>query len=144
MKRSGAAIFLMELMVVIMFFSLAIVTSLRLFMTAYNKEHDSARISEALIEMQGTAERFRARGVDVFSSDGWTEQVLADGRRMFTNEKEDYRLFFEVTLTTESTQNGSMDSGEILAYAGDKENKDPICGLALARYIPAVGGEVAR
>lgn len=71
MKKRGSMAFLMELIVVILFFSLSTAVTLRLFVAAHEKERESTRLSDAVERAQDTAEQFRVKGTALFaSSDG--------------------------------------------------------------------------
>ena len=53
MKKRGSMAFLMELIVVILFFSLSTAVTLRLFVAAHEKERESTRLSDAVERAQG-------------------------------------------------------------------------------------------
>lgn len=140
MKKNETAVFLMELVLVILFFSLSIAVTLRIFMAAHRQEQQSARLSAALLQAQDVAEQFRARGVVVFSSaDAWQRSEQTDGTAYYRRSADS--LLVEVELRTEQGQAGCMESGEIRVYAASAEQTgEPLCRLPLGRYSPAAEG----
>ena len=134
MKKSGSVVFFMELMVVVLFFSIAIVIVLRLFTTSHLNERKSAVLTTAVIEMQNTAELFKIHGFDMFPENGWIESDLAVNGRSFTKQQEDPGVIFKVNLSTENAAGGELDTGEIKAYRSGEEDQDPLCSMKLSRY----------
>ena len=136
MKKSGSAVFLMELVLVILFFSLSTVVTLRLFVTAHQQEEQSTLRSDALELAENTAELFRAYGSDWFASSPWTSSQGTgdDAHYTLTTDK----LVAHVSLYTASGRSGSLSTGEITVYpAGQEETGVPLCRLDLSRYVPA-------
>ena len=133
MKKSGSLIFLMELIVVLLFFSLSVVVTLRLFITANNKTQQSSYINTALTETQNVVEQFRVKGISVFSPDIWTERHTDDGRSVYNYENTEESLFIEVSLTSDKLPGGIMYTGDVRAYEINKTDEE-LCVLELARY----------
>ena len=138
MKKSGSAVFLMELTLVILFFSLSTVVTLRLFVSAHQQERQSTLRSDAMELAENTAELFRARGVSYFDPiDGWTAVNQPDNSTLYTCKKNG--LLAEVQLKTTATDAGNLETGEIRVMEAGKENSgqgDLLCRLTLGRYSP--------
>ena len=64
-KRGGAGLLLTELLIAVMFFSLASAICLRLFVAAHQSSVHSAELSRAVIEAQNIAETFKAANGDL-------------------------------------------------------------------------------
>ena len=139
MKRNQTAVFLIEFLVVILFFSLSVVVILHLYMAAHNKNEESEQISHALIQAQNTAEKFRTQGKSMFLSEGWvnqsTENAEGDVHKFVYSNEQNSPLIIEVLLLTENAPYGTIESGEVIIYVRGKTNKDYICRLELAKYI---------
>lgn len=135
MKKNGSAIFLMELVLVILFFSLSTVVTLRLFVTAHQQEEQSTLRSDALELAENTAELFRTYGTGLFSASEWTASRQSDEESCYTLVTGG--LVAHVSLHTAITRDGCLSTGEIAVY---QENRDesaaPICRLSLGRYVP--------
>lgn len=133
MKKSGSMAFLLELILVILFFSLSTAVTLRLFVAAHDKERDSSRLSDALEYAQDTAERFRVKGTSMFDpSDGWTYVIEEDLSALYTRACGD--LTVTVLVADGDALAGQLESGEIRVYA--PADPDPLCRLPLTRYVP--------
>ncbi len=134
MKKSGSMAFLLELILVILFFSLSTAVTLRLFVAAHGKEQESSRISDALERAQDTAEQFRVKGTAMFdSADGWTYVIEEDLSALYTRAYND-GLTVTVLVADGDALAGQLERGEICVYAG--ADPDPLCRLPLTRYLP--------
>ena len=143
MKKSGSVVFFMELMIVVLFFSIAVVIVLNLFTKSHLNERESSLRTAAVIEMQNTAELFKTRGFDIFPENGWIESEPAGSGRSFTKQQDDAGVVFKINLSAESRAGGQLDSGEIKAYRSGEEDQDPLCSLKLSRY-DRTGGQAAQ
>ena len=133
MKKSGSAVFLMELTLVILFFSLSTVVTLRLFVAAHQQERQSTLHSDALELADNTAELFRAQGVSCFdAADGWNAAEQEDGSVLYSRLESGLRM--EVIWKGERTPAGRLESGEIRVF--ENQRSDPLCRLPLCRYSP--------
>ena len=141
MKRNSAAVFLMELIIVILFFSLSIVVTLRLFMTAYTTDKKSSELNEALIQAQSTAEQFRVYGLDMFTQqESWiNSQPDTSGTYLYTrSDGGETGLVYKVFVRIEK----GFESGEIQVYSLRTPDEGVLCELEIARY-DSVNNEVA-
>ena len=126
----------MELTLVILFFSLSAVVTLRLFVTAHQQEQQSALRSDALELAEDTAEQFHAQGTAFFNSaDGWSSAALEDGT-VYRFDGSD--LLLEVFLRQESTVAGALETGEVRITGSEKSigRGQVLCSLPVGRYIP--------
>jgi type II secretory pathway pseudopilin PulG len=103
----------MELLVVILFFSLSVSVLFRLFVSAYARQQESGRLDGALLAAQSMAERYRAAGLVMFADGETTYSETAFGGGSGANAG--YRL--ETELTLERTVTGWFIHGTIKAYA---------------------------
>lgn len=138
MKKNGSAVFLMELILVILFFSLSTVVTLRLFVTAHQQEEQSTLRSDALELAENTAELFRAYGTGLFTSPAWItlQETGEDTHYSHTADG----LTARVSLHMADSPEGSLSTGEIVVYQAGSDggtSGDPLCRLALGRYVPA-------
>ena len=134
MKKRGSMAFLMELIVVILFFSLSTAVTLRLFVAAHEKERESTRLSDAVERAQDTAEQFRVKGTALFaSSDGWTYEIRDDLSALYTRVFEE-GLTVTVLVTDDAGITGILENGEICVYSGT--DTEPCCRLPLSRFVP--------
>ena len=135
MKKRGSMAFLMELIVVILFFSLSTAVTLRLFVAAHEKEQESTLLSDALERAQDTAEQFQIKGTSLFdSSDGWTYEIRDDLSALYTRLFED-GLTVTVLVTDADALSGWLETGEICVYSG--ADAEPHCRLPFTRFVPA-------
>ena len=133
MKKRGSMAFLMELIVVILFFSLSTAVTLRLFVAAHEKERESTRLSDAVERAQDT-EQFRVKGTALFaSSDGWTYEIRDDLSALYTRVFEE-GLTVTVLVTDGDALAGLLETGEICVYSGT--DTEPCCRLPLSRFVP--------
>lgn len=137
MRKSGSAVFLMELVVVVLFFSLAATVTLRLFVAAYETDRASGYTSAALERAEDAAELFRAGGQAAFAQ--WTARDGTGGGRLYALEEADSPYRLEAELHTRREAAGQMETGELRVYDRD-EPDTPLCVLPLARYTPRPGG----
>lgn len=136
MKKSGPAAFLLELLFVLLFFSLSAAVTLQLFAGAHSRQRESALISEALERGQDVAECFRAKGTALFAED-WTSEE-ADGMQVYTRMSDDGgSLRMVVWLRTETQENGRIETGELRVYDAGMPVGGELCCLTLGRYSPS-------
>ncbi|MCI8360054.1 MAG: hypothetical protein HFE86_01795 [Clostridiales bacterium] len=143
MKRHSSAVFLMELTLVILFFSLSAVVTLRLFVTAHQQEQQSALRSDALELAEDAAEQFHAQGAAFFdSADGWSSTPLEQGGTVYSWDGSD--LLLEVFLQQEDTGAGALESGEVRITGSEKSvsRGQVLCSLPVGRYIPKEAGGI--
>lgn len=137
MKRHSSAVFLMELTLVILFFSLSAVVTLRLFVTAHQQEQQSALRSDALELAEDTVEQIRALGASFFdSADGWIITAQEPGGTIYTYQGGDLRM--EVFLQQEETGAGTLETGEVCITGSEKSacRGQVLCRLPIGRYSP--------
>ena len=130
MKRNGSAVFLMELLMVILFFSLSTVVTLRLFVSAHQQEETSRQLSSALEKAQDTAELFHARGSDLFVTSSWTSMDAGD---LYQNTDGQYLI--TVAVKSDASPAGLMESADISVQLNDQSAV--LCRLSVSRYTPS-------
>ena len=136
MKKSGTLIFLMELLIVILFFSLSVSVTVRIFATADSNSKKSARITEALSFSQNTIEQFKALNYDILVSDGWVLESDSSGYIVYTKIQNE--ITYEVSMCSTINYAGRTDEGTITAHS--KHSNEPLCKLDISCYS-ANGGD---
>ena len=131
MKRYQGNILLIELLIVILFFSLSQVVMVRVFASAHEKSYDSVQLRHALIACQDVAEQLST-----------SENPDALLRRMdFTGEDGSYFRCNEkgfdiyVHCAQEETAAGTLLTSTITAQKNDNE----ILSLPVSLYVPKEG-----
>jgi len=133
LKKSSSAVFLMEIIVIILFFTLSVTIISSLFVTAHTKGNESGLINDALSAAQSAAESFRARGYEAFG-DGWvksTQGYVWHGDGTFTLVAE---------IGEEKCPGGLLYNGTVTAYPDDLTEGEPIMSLSISRYKPDFDG----
>lgn len=125
---------LIELIIVILFFSISVSIIMQLFVAASERSKQSEAENLAVFYAEDIAERFIASGeaLDAFFADGWTqagdgwERALdADGRA----------LRMVAGGTEEETAAGTLATLDVTIYDGDRV----AASLPVSRYIPGEG-----
>lgn len=134
-RRSKPNALLIELVIVLLFFSLSVAVILQLFVAAHEKSVRGSVDSQATMMAEDVADRFYAsdlKAADFFTEDGWTK---ADGAYEKGGEAEGRALRFIVTGETERTEAGALDAYTLAVYDGMAE----IAALPVVRYVPGEG-----
>lgn len=145
MKRHSSAVFLMELTLVILFFSLSAVVTLRLFVTARQQEQQSALRSDAMELAEDTAELVYAKGVPFLEKDaGWTASDVPAGAEAahYCYKYDDSGLLMEIFSQSEQTVGGVLDTSEVRITGSEKSGSPGqiLCRLPVKRYYPQEAG----
>ena len=145
MKRHSSAVFLMELTLVILFFSLSAVVTLRLFVTARQQEQQSALCSDAMELAEDTAELVYAKGVSFLEKDaGWTVSEAPDGAEdaHYCYKYDDSGLLMEIYSESEQTAAGVLETSEVRITGSEKSGSpgQVLCRLPVKRYYPREAG----
>jgi Tfp pilus assembly protein PilE len=109
MKVSKTAIFLFELMVVILVFSIAAAICSNIFAKAYNFSTDSKALTMAVIKAESAAEAFK---VGAYNGDA---QYFDEDWKTSTEDKAVY------AIRSETAQEGALDVCRITVTNDDKE-----------------------
>ncbi len=134
MKKRGSMAFLMELIVVILFFSLSTAVTLRLFVAAHEKERESTRLSDAVERAQDTAEQFRVKGIALFaSSDGWTYEIRDDLSALYTRVFEEGLTVTVLVTDGDAPSRAPRNRGDLRLQ---RDGHGPCCHLPLSRFVP--------
>lgn len=129
----------MELTLVILFFSLSAVVTLRLFVTARQQEQLSALRSDAMELAENTAEQVHAQGASFFDSqNGWTITSQEKDGSVYTYTHDGSGLKLEVFLKQEKTGAGTLEIGEVRVTGSDQSGGQGqmLCCLPVGRYTP--------
>ncbi len=136
MKKAGRPnAMLIELIIVLLFFSLSAAIILQVFVATHNKSVRSKVDSAALMMAEDLADRFYVSELDTetfFAAAGWKS---VDGRHERQLKVENRALLFVIGGEHVETAAGMLDDLTITIYDGETE----IVTLPMARYQP---GEV--
>ena len=131
-RRSKPNAILIELVIVLLFFSLSAAVILQLFMAAHEKSVRGDVNSEALMMAEDLADRFYVSPLEAqafFAQDGWS---AADGGFEKVGEAGSRSLRFAISGETRDTQVGALDDYLLAVYDGEME----IVALPVLRYAP--------
>ena len=136
MKKSGSAVFLMELIIVILFFTLSVTIIFQLFVSAYTTSKESARLNNAIVEAKNAVEKFKQNGT--YSLTEW-EQITNGGtvqykKEFINNENDTLSFWLELNLVEENTKTGKFETGTIRAYP--VSGYEPILSFDIGVYTP--------
>lgn len=130
-SKSGAM--LVELIIVLLFFSVSTAITLQLFAAAHDKSEQNRVGAAVLTQSEDVAERFYASGLSAsafFAGEGWVNA----GGGLFIHETPEAEFaaecFAEVVGAGGAV--GTLERATLIAKAGDRV----ICTLPLARYMP--------
>lgn len=134
MERSPRNVLLIELIIVIFFFSLSAVITLQAFVRAYEDTLRSNQYNQALTVAQDWAERLYAAKEPeaLLQQAGW--QAVLDG---YETEWEDFHL--SVSLEQEVHSAGEIRRMRVTVLPMDRDDEQaaPLVSLPVARYMPA-------
>ncbi|MDD3367405.1 MAG: hypothetical protein PHP50_00775 [Lachnospiraceae bacterium] len=145
MKHSKSSLFLMEMIISIMFFSLASAACIQLFVKAHFLDKDSIAQNNAVVQAQNLAEGFGGCDGDLatmkslFPSDAITPTdhelfIYFDAEWKYI-DAEDAVYCAALSITGERSP-GSMLHGHIAVTELDAPDSDPIYTLDLDQYFP--------
>ncbi len=143
MKHSKSALVLMELIIVILFFSLASTVCIQLFVRSHLLSRQTVNENHAVIHAQNLAECFLATEGDVAEMKALLECPVADmpddtiillfdGNWEACDEKE--ACYFARLVTSTDTE--KLISGEITVASYPNASDEPIYTLTVTHHIP--------
>lgn len=131
-KLNKTRAFLTEFIIVILFFSVAAVITMELYVEANNMSNDNVHISNAAIYAQSTAENIRA-GVVYFGKNGIFSEYLDENMEITGEASAVYLKKVVVSvIDEESTPNGTMRMYNIII--SDAENGKEWYSLEFKQY----------
>lgn len=136
-QRQKNSVMLMELIIVILFFSIATAIALQGFVQAHQMSRQSLRMTYALNEAQNWSERISASKDPeaLLVESGWQGD---QGAYELVSAEDRYTL--SLTLSSESTQAGVIWTGAIDAYDDALADQPKLFTLPVSRYVPDDGG----
>lgn len=124
--------FLMEFIIVILFFSIAAVITLQLFAHANSKSEANNDMINAVVCAQSVAENIRAE-VSVYNGEGIYTRYLDNDLNYVENE-----AYYEETVIVSLVEEKSSDIGMLYEYeiiiSNVKDNKE-IFTLTMSKYV---------
>jgi|GEM_PF-1907020 len=133
--RTRKNVLLIELIVVIFFFSISAAITLQVFALAYQRSHESANTTYALVIAQDWAEQ-SSTGADpeeTLAEGGW---ILSDGLYLW-NGVEGFPMTAEVSR--EATAAGEIVSIVFEVYNAGPYETTLLYTLPIDRYLPGAG-----
>jgi len=137
--KSKAHVFLMEIIIAILFFSIAAAVTLQLFVRARQQSQDSVDLNTAVIKTQNIAEVFKA-------SDSVGENWVSFCEENFVRDGEDYTAYYnedwfpskdateryvQVEIKREAQTGGTMITADISCV----KNENILYSLQIKRYL---------
>jgi len=134
-KASKPNALLIELVIVLLFFSLSTAVILQLFVAAHDKSMKSGVGTEAMMISEDLAERFAVSSLEVhafFEQEGWAPRDAGYEHGVKIGVRD---LLYVVQGETKEGPAGSLDDFIMAVYDGDST----VLTIPLARYIPKEG-----
>lgn len=120
-KLNKTRAFLTEFIIVILFFSVAAVITMQLFVVANNHSDDNKRISDAVIHAQTVAENIRA-GVKYYGKEGIYSEYLDENMELVDESEAVYIEKVIVSISQEeSTAAGDVYDYDIVISDADSD-----------------------
>lgn len=146
MKHSHSALFLMELIISILFFSLASTVCIQLFAKAHLLSEKSANENNAVIKSQNLAESFLATNGNLSQmAEIFSGSANDDTLELFYNKDWDIcsenDAYFKAVLTVSLEENG-LNKADICIETLEKNNTENIYSLSVLQHIPERRGNI--
>lgn len=149
MKTSRSSLFLMEMIIAILFFSLASAVCIQLFVKSYTLRQDSVKLNQATMKAQSMAELFYAFNGDYYAItssydalDGFLCEHDSDAQVITSYYSDAWEPVAASESSTDAeyavsmfiSEDGVMQSGEI--YVHDTGSNSEIYSLSVQCYVP--------
>lgn len=138
MRHSKSSLFLMELIIALLFFSLASTVCIRLFVKSHTLNQDTTNLSYAVTQSQNLAEAFLGLEGDMHKlQELFYGSVLDDSGRLLTIYEDTYCSTLYLTesdVDTSASMEGII-SADISVYYGNTANGEPIYSLHIDHHI---------
>lgn len=129
---------LIELIIVILFFSISAAVILQFFVSAHLKSEDSAQKSAAVLQAQQIAETFQQTGAlpsgAVSQGDGAV--LYFDGDWNPLQSAEGASFFAELRFSQDKTGAGSLRKLSVNLLKNDEKDGEALYGLSVQKYVP--------
>lgn len=148
MKRSSNGInsFLIEIVIVICFFSISAVAILQLFVAANNRAQQSRDLSVAVIKAQDIAEQIKGlsspeelpellKAAKTASSDG-ADHFRIDYDQQWSQTQSAPRFAIDVAVKKSAAESGVLIDAEISVFRCKSGGEEKIFTLNTAKYLP--------
>lgn len=132
MKHSKSGLFLMELIIVLLFFSLASTICIQLFVKSSTLSSDTMDLTYAVTQAQNLAEGFIASNGDAKLMQENFPQLVAAGDNCLLLAENGY-----ISMITFSIGESGLIQGDIAIYP--KDSAESIYSLQVQRYVPERG-----
>ncbi|NLZ81551.1 MAG: hypothetical protein GX913_07120 [Clostridiales bacterium] len=146
--------FLTEFIIVILFFSLAVVVTLQLFLAAHNQSELSKDTTIAYIKAQNIAEEIKVHsdnlGEFLTAGNGWIKSEISEiesytrfyNKDWVVSNKQDSVYIMKANLYYEEKDSGKLLQIDLIMEERAENNKtmNPLCNIVVKSYIPYEGG----
>ena len=142
-KASGKAnSFLLEMILMILFFSVSAAVILQLFASAHNIQKQSSSKNEALLYAQTLAEEFKTSESNLLTSTSEQTQERYLDENWQESEKDRAVYTAQIKISSQSTAAGKLFFAAISVFSADAE-KQLLCQIPATVYLPSEGGATA-
>lgn len=137
-QRQKSNVMLMELIIVILFFSIATTITLQVFVLAHQRSNESLRMTYALNEAQDWAEQLSAsRNPEALLQEtGWK-----GGEGAYELKSLDDKYTLVLNTSKEQTAAGEMLTARIEVYDDVPADRPLLVSLSVKHYLPGDGGQ---
>lgn len=144
---------LIEILIVLLFFSFVLTVVLEVFAASEAKSVLSADINRAVLVAEDCAEHLKGKGVQLYNGTEILEGFASEksgASRLYTRmldrdwnrvaDEEEAHYLIQVTLTEAKSQSGTLISGNIIVYripaGGDINRREILTDLKFGDYSP--------
>ena len=131
MRNSRSSLFLMELVIVILFFSLSSAVCVKLFVKAHQMDQNTVNMNHAMIWIQNYAEQFRANPTDMNE----TIYLDKDWNACGSSTTALYSVSVS-TLPNESVSHGHMAKAQITVQSCNSVSTTVLASQTIQIYVP--------
>jgi hypothetical protein len=147
MKRDSNQInsFFIEIIIVILFFSISAAVTLQLFVAANNRAQQSSDLSVAVIKAQDIAEQIKGISslnelteelkAAKYTSSGGTEHFLLDYDKQWNQTQSAPQYKIDIALTKDAVESGVLVHADILVSRCKSSGENQIFTLNTAKYL---------
>jgi Tfp pilus assembly major pilin PilA len=123
MKASKSAVFLFELMVIILVFTIAAAICTSIFAEAYNMSEESENLTMAAIKAQTTAEEFKTEDLvaEDFYDENWNLATKSN---------------YKYSVSVEDVKNSDgISSANVVVYKVDDKKQESIFSIPVSKFV---------
>ncbi|MEG2770399.1 MAG: hypothetical protein RR902_06225 [Oscillospiraceae bacterium] len=137
---SKSSLFLMELIIAILFFSVSSAICVQLFVTAHLKSESSVNLNLAVLQAETVAEQYKAGKGEIFALTKAVNAKKTQGGTYIcyydTDGNFDSKEFCDFEIRIEENKEKELNGIEICVYKINEAEKKPIYSLMVNCYKP--------